>query len=184
MGGNSNSTSMSKRKRSLENRGAVPLDFNTAINMLYAVENPRNKNVGTNTVRSFDDGWAPTIGAGVASTSGANPKWFTGKPVNKKEVDNFAVNHLRDSDRVIRQEYDKQFGTPNYPNPSDTLSQVNRLLVAQNRYQRGSLGKGTNSIMKALARGHRHGVVQAVTNNTPDWDKDRMRRVKLALGLK
>jgi len=167
-----------RKGRSLSTRGAAPLNYSDAIRLLYAVENPRGRNVRGNTVTSFDDGWAPTIGPGVASTSGANPKWFTGKPVNKREVDEFAVKHLRKNDEVIRSAYDSVYGTPKFPHPSDTISQTHRLLVAQNRYQRGSLGAGTNSILSALANGRRSRVVNAVGNNTPNWDKDRHRRVK------
>ena len=167
-----------RKSRSLSTRGAAPLDYSDSIRMLYAVENPSMRNVKGNTVRSFNDGYAGTIGPGVADTSGADPKWFTGKPVSKREVDAFAVKHLRKSDEIIRRAYDDMYGTPNFPHPSDTISQTHRLLVAQNRYQRGSLGKGTNSILSALANGRRSRVVNAVGNNTPNWDKDRHRRVK------
>lgn len=172
------------------------LPYNRTVNFLYNVENPNLKGVNTkrNTVTSFNDGLAPTIGGGVASTSGAPAEWFTGQPVNKSEVDRFAYDHLANDDKKIRQAYDKIYGTKEYPNPSDTLSITPRLFVAQNRYQRGTLGDNYKRILAAMAKGSAEALTKAVNDNTviPKKvngkrvfvpDTDRQRRVLKSIGV-
>lgn len=158
------------------------LPYDKSIDFLYKIENPRFKNVNREKglVKFFDDGWAPTIGAGVANTSGAPSEWFDGQWHKKKDVDDFAYDYFSHGDEVIRAAYDKKYGTPEYPNPSDTLSLWPRMYMAQNRYQRGSLGGGAtgrNAILSAVASGNTQNIVNAITKFTSPGDNNRMKRV-------
>ena len=156
---------------------STPLSYEQTIQFLYGVENPNFKNIEGNYARNYNDG-TPTIGPGVAKTSNAPKEWFDGRKVLKSKVDNYAYQHISNDDSAIRKAYNKKYGTPAFKNPADTLSVGHRLYVAQNRYQRGSLGDGVNSILEALASGNFKNIDAAVANNTPSTDKDRMRRVR------
>lgn len=167
---------------------ANKLDKQKAINILYSIENPRNRNISIiqNTASMYNDGYAPTIGAGVADRSGAPSNWFSGRKINKTDVDNFVYNFLSKGDSVIKKAYDDKYGTLLYPHPSDTLSFVPRMYAAQNRYQRGSLGggvKGRNAILEAMANGSSENLIQAVKKYTSPGDKDRIRRITEAMPI-
>lgn len=152
-----------KLKRRFTITEAKPLPKGLTKKVIHAAENHINKGVSKDgkyyTV--YSDGVASkqypegttTIGDGAAITSGAPKEWFTGKPVLAKDVDDWTYAHLVEDDKVIRKEYDKQFGTKNYPHPSDTLSINPRLGAAQVRYQQYRLGDNTDVVMQALANG-------------------------------
>ena len=173
-----------KNNRSLETAGrreVKALPYDETVKFLYGIENPHYKNVNRarNVVVSFDDGWAPTIGAGVANTSGAPAEWFEGKPVNKNKVDRFAYNQMKSGDERIRAAYDERHGTPEYPHPSDTLSIGPRLYAAQAKYQRGFLGKHTNAVIDAMASGDSNKIYRAINNVAAEVrDTERINRVK------
>lgn len=159
-----------------------PISKDVVIPFLYNIENPNYKNVNkkNNTVTYFDDGWAPTIGPGVANTSGAPSEWFSGKPISKSIVDNFAYDYFNHGDKVIKAAYDKRFGNEKFRTPSDTLSIGPRLYAAQNRYQRGTLGGGEigrNAILDAMALGDTNNLIKTIANYTSPGDKNRIDRV-------
>lgn len=176
---------ISKKKELAEVKGygtAKPLNKSATIDFLYAVENPTYKNVNQKSgyVWNYSDG-TPTIGPGYAKTAGENQEWFNGKLARKDKVDTAAYNHLTNDDEIIRKAYDKEYGTKRMPHPSDTLSAGARMYVAQARYQRGSLGDYTNSILKGLKSGNTKQLKNAVHNAAPSWDKDRIRRLNQAM---
>lgn len=176
-----NNTLLSPIKNAYKGKGRK-LSSRDVIPFLYAIENPRYKgiNIVTNTARSFDDGFAETIGAGVAETSNAPAEWFTGKPIDKRLVDDYSYDHLVHDDDVIRNAYDTRFGTIGYPNPSDTLSFGPRLYMAQNRYQRGNLGgssRGRDVILDAVASGNSMRIIQALSKYGAPGDRNRLKRV-------
>ena len=152
-----------------------------AVPFLYDVENPFRKNIIGNYATSFNDGWARTIGAGVAETSEAPKEWFDGRKVLIEKVDDYAYNHLMNDDKAVRAAYDEKFGTSDFPNPSDTLSIGPRLYAAQNRYQRGHLAggkqEGINEILSAIAKGNKDSLINAISKWTSSKDTGRVSRV-------
>lgn len=153
-----------KLKRRFSITEAKPLPKDLTKKVIHAAENHINKGISKNKKHytSYSDGVAskqypkgtPTIGDGVAITSNAPKGWFNGTPVLASDVDAWTYAHLVEDDKAIRKEYDKQFGTKEYPHPSDTLSIKPRLGAAQVRYQQYRLGNNTDTVMRALANGN------------------------------
>lgn len=160
-----------------------PLNKDKAINFLYQIENPRYKNVNR------EQGYATiykdpvkTIGPGVAITSGIHPEWFDGRRVSLEDINNAAYEHLAKNDKVIRDNYDKIYGTKAIPHPADTINENARLFVAQSRYKNGNLVQTFPKIAAALARGDEK-TLRTLIYNVNNSDVDRKRRLTEAMPI-
>lgn len=173
---------------------AKPLDKVLSKKVIHAAENHINRGVSTNNKYyvSYSDKvpsskypqGTPTIGDGVAITSDAPRKWFTGKPVLASDVDAWTYNKLLEGDAAIRKAYDEKYGTIFYPNPSDTLSIKPRLGAAQVRYQQYRLGDNTPIVLEALASGNENKLKRALylAGKRNKSGENRLQRVIDAIG--
>lgn len=166
-----------------------PLDRALTKTIIHAAENHINKGISKDGkyYTWYSDGvpspaypnGTPTIGDGVAITSGASKEWFSGKPIPVELVDAWTYNHLVEDDKAIRKAYDEEFGGPGYLTPSDTLSMIPRIVGAQVRYQQYRLGKNTRRYLHSLKEGNTNALKQGLylVGKQNEGGKNRIQRI-------
>lgn len=159
------------------------LSYDSVIDKLYTIENPKRIGVKDNKVKAYYDGYALTIGPGVAITSGAPKEWFDGRYVDKKLVDDFAHKHFMHGVDVIKKAYNIEYGTKEYSTPADTISAGPLFYSAQTRYQMGNINRQRTNILNAIKEGNAINIQKSVNNNAPKGDIDRKRRLEEAWPL-
>lgn len=148
------------------------LPYGYSIRNLYEFENPRRKGIKGKTAKAYD---SRTIGAGVDFVSGhPELKDRAKKGIPLQEVNDIAVTHLRNDDRVIMNVYADKYGQA----AADTVSHGPRFLAAQARYQQGNIRKAFPEIAEAMNKGDAEALKKAVLKVTPKDHKYRRQLVQ------